>query len=83
MKEKKTVFKLFFVWDFEKEERWLNEMAQEGWVLDTTGSVSYTHLDVYKRQVYTCPLLRRWTYYQHVQAFNLCLQYRFFSFRCV
>lgn len=22
MKEKKTVFKLFFVWDFEKEERW-------------------------------------------------------------
>ena len=25
MKEKKTVFKLFFVWDFEKEERWLNE----------------------------------------------------------
>ena len=28
MKEKKTVFKLFFVWDFEKEERWLNEMAQ-------------------------------------------------------
>ena len=30
MREKKTVFKLFFVWDFEKEERWLNEMAQEG-----------------------------------------------------
>lgn len=37
MREKKTVFKLFFVWDFEKEERWLNEMAQEGWVLDNTG----------------------------------------------
>lgn len=32
MREKKTVFKLFFVWDFEKEERWLNEMVQEGWV---------------------------------------------------
>ena len=32
MKEKKTVFKLFFVWDFEKEERWLNEMVRE--VLD-------------------------------------------------
>ena len=31
MMEKKTVFKLFFVWDFEKEERWLNEMAQDGW----------------------------------------------------
>ena len=42
MKEKKTVFKLFFVWDFEKEERWLNEMAQEGWVLDNTGFYFYT-----------------------------------------
>ena len=42
MKEKKTVFKLFFVWDFEKEERWLNEMAQEGWVLDNTGFSFYT-----------------------------------------
>ncbi len=42
MKEKKTVFKLFFVWDFEKEERWLNEMAQEGWVLDNTGVSFYT-----------------------------------------
>ena len=30
MREKKTVFKLFFVWDFEKEERWLNDIAQEG-----------------------------------------------------
>ena len=42
MSEKKTVFKLFFVWDFEKEERWLNEMAQEGWVLDNTGFSFYT-----------------------------------------
>jgi len=24
--------------------------------------------------VYTRPLLRRWTYYQYVQAFNLCLR---------
>ena len=42
MREKKTVFKLFFVWDFGKEERWLNEMAQEGWVLDNTGFSFYT-----------------------------------------
>lgn len=42
MREKKTVFKLFFVWDFEKEERWLNEMVQEGWVLDNTGFSFYT-----------------------------------------
>ena len=42
MKEKKTVFKLFFVWDFEKEERWLNEMAQEGWALTCGGFCTYT-----------------------------------------
>ena len=48
MKEKKTVFKLFFVWDFEKEERWLNEMAQEGWVLDNTGFSFYTFVLFHK-----------------------------------
>lgn len=41
MKEKKTVFKVFFVWDFEKEEQWLNTMAQSGWVLDKVGFCTY------------------------------------------
>ena len=44
MREKKTVFKLFFVWDFEKEERWLNEMAQEGWVLENVAFPFYTFM---------------------------------------
>lgn len=44
MREKKTVFKLFFVWDFEKEERWLNEMAQEGWVHRTIPVFPFTPL---------------------------------------
>ena len=30
MNAKKVVKKCFFVWDFEKEERWLNEMADAG-----------------------------------------------------
>ena len=30
---KKTVRKVFFLWDYEKEERWLNEMSQKGWQL--------------------------------------------------
>ena len=30
MTERKTVWKWFWVWDFEKEERWLNEMALAG-----------------------------------------------------
>ena len=31
MSETKTLHRNFWVWEFEKEERWLNEMAQEGW----------------------------------------------------
>ncbi|MBE6117440.1 MAG: DUF2812 domain-containing protein [Erysipelotrichaceae bacterium] len=42
MMEKKTVWKWFFVWDFDKEEDWLNEMADEGWVLCSVGFCSYT-----------------------------------------
>lgn len=41
-KERKTVYKLFWVWDFEKEEMWLNEMANSGWVLDKVGFCKYT-----------------------------------------
>ncbi len=37
MRERKTVHKWFWVWDFEKEERWLNELALSGWVLDGIG----------------------------------------------
>ena len=37
----KTVHKWFWVWEFEKEEQWLNEMAQAGWVLDRVGFCTY------------------------------------------
>ena len=33
MTQKKVIHRLFWVWNFEKEERWLNTMAQSGWVL--------------------------------------------------
>lgn len=39
---KKTVYKWFWAWDFEKEEEWLNSMAAEGWVLDQIGYCKYT-----------------------------------------
>ena len=42
MNEKKVVQKLFFVWDFEKEEKWLNEMADDGWMLESVGFCRYT-----------------------------------------
>ncbi len=40
--ERKTINKWFWVWQFEKEEEWLNEMASNGWVLDEVGFCRYT-----------------------------------------
>ena len=42
MRERKTLTKWFWVWDFEKEEDWLNEMAMEGWALVSVGFLTYT-----------------------------------------
>ena len=42
MAEIKTVNRWFWVWDFEKEEDWLNEMAGEGWALISVGFTKYT-----------------------------------------
>ena len=37
----KTIRKWFWVWDFDKEEDWLNEMALSGWVLERVGFCTY------------------------------------------
>ena len=42
MSERKTVNKWYWVWEFDKEERWLNEMAMQGWALCGVGFASYT-----------------------------------------
>ena len=39
--ERKRIKKCFWVWQFEEEERWLNTMALEGWVLDKVGFCRY------------------------------------------
>ena len=41
MAERKTIRKWFWVWDFEEQERWLNEMAEEGWALTGVGFCRY------------------------------------------
>ena len=41
MKEEKVIHKCFWAWQFEKEERWLNSMAQSGWVLTKVGFCTY------------------------------------------
>lgn len=38
---KKTHYKLFWLWDFEKEEKWLNGMAAKGWHLCNVGFCRY------------------------------------------
>ena len=42
MTERMTKYRWFWVWDFEKEERWLNEMAANGWTLVEVGYCRYT-----------------------------------------
>ena len=42
MAERMTKYKLFFVWEYEKEEKWLNEMAMNGWVLVNVGLCRFT-----------------------------------------
>ena len=42
MKETKKIWKIFLVWEFEKEEAWLNQMAMAGWTLCKVGFCNYT-----------------------------------------
>ena len=41
MAERKVIHKWVWVWDFEKEERWLNKMAMDGWTLCNVGIGKY------------------------------------------
>ena len=41
MTEMRTEHRWFWVWEFEKEERWLNEMAANGWTLVDVGYCKY------------------------------------------
>lgn len=38
----KKIRRWFWVWEFDKEEQWLNAMAQSGWVLAHVGYGSFT-----------------------------------------
>lgn len=39
-----TITRWFWVWDFNKEEQWLNQMAERGWVLDDYHFCRYTFI---------------------------------------
>ena len=42
MNERMTKHRWFWAWEYEKEERWLNEMAAQGWVLAEVGFCRFT-----------------------------------------
>lgn len=42
---RRTIHKLFFVWDFDKEEKWLNEMAAKGLCLVSVGFCKFEFED--------------------------------------
>ncbi len=53
----KTVRKIFFLWEYEKEEAWINRMANEGWMLIHTGFRKYVfekELPVHIPTVWSC-----------------------------
>ena len=39
--KRKVIRKLFWAWEFDKEEKWLNAMAQDGWALEKVGYCKY------------------------------------------
>lgn len=42
---RRIIHKMFLVWDFDKEEKWLNEMAAKGLVLTSVGFCKYEFED--------------------------------------
>ena len=39
---KKTIYQFFSVWDYDKEETWLNDMSAKGLLLHSVGFCKYT-----------------------------------------
>lgn len=49
---RRVIHKLFWIWQLDKEEEWINEMARHGYSLEHTGRITYefeeTEADLYK-----------------------------------
>lgn len=51
---RQTIHKCFFVWDFDKEEQWLNEMAAKGLALVSVGFCKYEFEDCLPGEYKVC-----------------------------
>lgn len=44
MKETMSKWRVFWAWDYDKEEAWLNEMSHQGWQLQSAEMIHYTFI---------------------------------------
>lgn len=51
---RKTVHKLFWIWDYEKEEKWLNEMAAKGLSLISVKFLTYEFENTLPGEYHVC-----------------------------
>lgn len=51
---RKTIKKAFFIWDFDKEEQWLNEMSAKGLALVSVGFCRYEFEDCLPGEYQIC-----------------------------
>ena len=67
---KKTIYKLFFAWQFDKEEKWLNECSAKGLHLCDVGVYRYT-FEEGKPGEYTnkIELLKEWPTHPEIVAY--------------
>ena len=58
---KKTIRKIFWMWEFDKEEKWLNEMSAKGLQLSSVGFCKYTfNLGSPNEYTYRLEMLKHW-----------------------
>lgn len=43
--KRRTIRKWFWVWEFDEEEKWLNDMARRGWALESVGFAKYIFVE--------------------------------------
>lgn len=51
---RKVIHKLFWIWDYEKEEKWLNEMAAKGLALISVKFCTYEFEDTLPGEYHVC-----------------------------
>ena len=55
-----TRFRMYFAWDFDSEEKWINKMSEKGWQLESVGPGRYTFFaGVPREYIYRLELLKK------------------------